>query len=62
MPSNEFLSPATVAQKLSVSVTTLRTWREAGTGPKFIRLGKVIRYRQEDLADWIVGASFGGAQ
>ena len=34
-------------------VSTLRYWRCAGGGPRFLKLGHVVRYRVEDLNDFI---------
>lgn len=41
------------AQILGLSVRTLERHRLAGTGPRYARLGHLIRYRQSDLEDWI---------
>ena len=41
------------AQYLSISLSTIRRRRRAGTGPEFYRIGKVIRYRREALEDYI---------
>ena len=38
------------AAHLSLSTHTLNKWRCQKRGPKFIRFGKSIRYRHEDLA------------
>ena len=37
----------------ALSVRTLERHRLAGTGPPYARLGRLIRYRQNDLKDWI---------
>jgi hypothetical protein len=44
-----FLTPDQVAQRYQVSEATLKEWRYKGTGPKFLRLRKRIRYRESDL-------------
>ena len=50
MAANEqqarLLRPGEVAQKLGVSVETLRRWRLAQTGPEFVALGNSghVRY------------------
>jgi predicted DNA-binding transcriptional regulator AlpA len=36
-----------------VKVQTLAVWRMQGRGPKFIRLGRLIRYRRRDLEAWL---------
>jgi len=44
-----------VANRLQVHVQTVKNWRVDGTGPKFVRLGngKLIRYRDDDIEEWI---------
>jgi predicted DNA-binding transcriptional regulator AlpA len=44
------------ARLLGLSVRTLERHRVAGTGPRFVRLGRLVRYREVDLADWVHGA------
>ena len=34
---------------LTVEPTTLEAWRCRGGGPAFLKLGKAVRYRDEDL-------------
>jgi predicted DNA-binding transcriptional regulator AlpA len=41
------------ARILGLSVRTLERHRLAGTGPRYARLGRLIRYRQSDLEEWI---------
>jgi predicted DNA-binding transcriptional regulator AlpA len=41
------------ARILGLSVRTLERHRIAGTGPRFARLGRLIRYRQNDLIEWV---------
>lgn len=51
-----FLKDTEVAEMINVSVYTLRTWRERGRGPKFIKAeGKrgVVRYSIDDVLKWI---------
>src|ERR1035437_9288588 len=49
----KLLSPSTLAAELDVSEHTLANWRSAGTGPAYARIGGLIRYRDNDVADWI---------
>jgi predicted DNA-binding transcriptional regulator AlpA len=37
------------AEFLAVAVKTLQAWRVRGGRPKFIKLGRSVRYRREDL-------------
>jgi len=42
-----------IASLLGFSGRTLERHRQAGTGPRFVRLGRLIRYRERDVAEWI---------
>lgn len=37
------------AKELNVQPSTLEAWRCRGGGPQFVKLGKAVRYRIEDL-------------
>ena len=41
------------AQLLDLRVKTLRRWRWAGKGPRFVKLGSAVRYRLADLDEFI---------
>jgi predicted DNA-binding transcriptional regulator AlpA len=41
------------AKKTGVSVSTLNKWRVAGFGPKFVKLGRRVLYRDEDIEAFI---------
>ena len=38
-----------VSAQLGIPVNTLRYWRQVGTGPASIKVGKHVRYRQSDV-------------
>lgn len=38
---------------LHVTVRTLRSWRTAGTGPKFSRIGRNVWYRKQRIDEFI---------
>jgi excisionase family DNA binding protein len=40
------------AKLLSLSVRTLERLRCSGLGPKFLKAGKCVRYRESDLEQW----------
>lgn len=42
-----------VAAYLKVSESTLSRWRSAGTGPPFIRMSGIARYRIEAVEVWL---------
>jgi excisionase family DNA binding protein len=41
------------SQVLGCSAAALRAWRRSGSGPRFFRAGRLIRYRFQDLDEWI---------
>lgn len=41
------------ANRLGLSVATLRAWRHRGQGPRFVRFGRAVRYLVEDMGDFI---------
>ena len=47
------LAEREVADMLGLSVATLRAWRHRGKGPRFLRLGRSVRYLPSDLADFV---------
>jgi len=47
------LTPTEVSDYLGVPVGTLANWRYQGRGPAFLRVGRHVRYRTEDLAAWV---------
>ena len=46
------MSRKEVADFLGMSPQTLGRWAWAKTGPKFSKLGKYARYREQDVPDW----------
>ena len=49
------LTEAEVAQRLSVSAPTLRSWRRRGVGPVFRRFGRAVRYMEHDVDRFVEG-------
>lgn len=47
------LTPDQVSEYLDVPLGTLANWRYQGRGPAFVRLGRHVRYRATDIAEWI---------
>jgi hypothetical protein len=45
----DLLDTVQAAELLGVSPGTLENWRAEGKGPKFRRVGRLIRYRRGDL-------------
>lgn len=51
----ELLTPQQTADFLQIAVITLQTWRALGTGPRFHRVGRQIRYNRADIEAWLAG-------
>lgn len=52
--SSPLLHSRDVAAYLKVSESTLSRWRSAGTGPPFIRMSGIARYRIEAVDAWLM--------
>lgn len=47
------MDPRAAASYLGVSVATLADWRCRGVGPKWLKVGRLARYRMSDLQLWL---------
>ena len=59
-PLETLLEEKELAQRLHVSLGTLRTWRTEGKGPRFHRIGQMIRYAPSDVKLWLLTRQSGG--
>lgn len=59
-PLEKLIEEKDLAESLQVSLGTLRTWRTEGKGPRFHRIGQLIRYSPSDVKDWLVSRQGGG--
>jgi predicted DNA-binding transcriptional regulator AlpA len=55
------LTEEEVALHLHVSLAALRRWRLEGRGPRFIKVSALVRYRPEELEQWLASRPTGGA-
>jgi predicted DNA-binding transcriptional regulator AlpA len=47
------LTESETARRLGVSISGLRKWRRNGSGPRFVRLGRLVRYLATDIQVWL---------
>ena len=47
------LDQAGAASRLGKSEGTLENWRWKGYGPRYVKIGGAVRYRQSDLDYWL---------
>jgi predicted site-specific integrase-resolvase len=52
-PAEELRTPLELAERLKIQPRTLQEWRSIGKGPSFLRVGRVIRYRESDIEKWL---------
>lgn len=55
------LTESEVADRLRVSLACLRRWRLERRGPRFLKVGSLVRYPAEELKHWIGSLPAGGA-
>jgi len=54
MQFDNMLNDREAAQLLGKRVQTLRNWRSLKRGPAYIKLGRSVKYRIEDLQEYIL--------
>ena len=53
MPDTQkHLSPEDLAEREGVPLGTVYTWNSVGTGPRFMKIGRHVRYRLADVIAW----------
>lgn len=64
MESNTLHDEREIAERLRISVSTLRNWRAAKRGPAFLKIGRrAVRYRWCDVEAFLAaGERDAGAQ
>ena len=51
--SSPLLNTSQVAEFLGIKKNTAEIWRVRGTGPKYVKFNRAVRYRIEDLEAYI---------
>ena len=49
---HRILTDIEVAERLGVSRFTVRSWRLKGVGPRFLKMGRAVRYRSQDVDEY----------
>ncbi|OFW11942.1 MAG: hypothetical protein A3H27_15830 [Acidobacteria bacterium RIFCSPLOWO2_02_FULL_59_13] len=49
-----------LARLIRVSVGTLRYWRVEGRGPRYRKVGQLVRYAPSDVLEWLNSRPSGG--
>jgi predicted DNA-binding transcriptional regulator AlpA len=51
--ASEWLDSRQLAAEIGVAAVTLKAWRAVGTGPAYVKVGRLIRYRRSAVAAWL---------
>ena len=49
----KLLTPSQLADWLDLSPNTVNQWRYLKRGPRFLKIGKNVRYSEEDVLEWL---------
>jgi len=49
----DLVDEVSLAGRLGVSRSTLQSWRYSSRGPRFIKVGRLIRYRNADVESYL---------
>lgn len=52
MTNSPWLSRQDLADRLGIPESTVKYWAVRGTGPKFAKFGRHVRYRITDVEAW----------
>lgn len=47
------LTESEASMRIGVSISGLRKWRKNGRGPRYLKLGRLIRYRSIEIQSWL---------
>lgn len=51
--TDPLIAPPSLAAELGVPESTLAQWRYLGRGPRYLKIGRHVRYRRSDITAWI---------
>jgi hypothetical protein len=53
MIASDLLTEEAAAKRLAIKIKTLQKWRVTGDGPRYVKVGRSVRYRVEELEAFI---------
>jgi excisionase family DNA binding protein len=51
--SSDWLSPEQLATEIQMPLPTVYGWRSKGIGPRGYKIGRHVRYRRQDVEEWL---------
>jgi predicted DNA-binding transcriptional regulator AlpA len=58
--NQEFTDERALGDWLNLSPITLQAWRRQGKGPRFFKVGRLVRYSVADVRAWLAANMRGG--
>lgn len=58
--TSDLVDEVTLAARLGVSRSTLQSWRYTGRGPRYLKVGRLVRYRNADIEAFLRAGVCGG--
>jgi predicted DNA-binding transcriptional regulator AlpA len=58
---SDLVDEVALAVRLGVSRSTLQSWRYVGRGPRYLKIGRLIRYRNADIEAFLRASTRGAA-
>ncbi len=55
----ELIDERALASRLGISRSTLQSWRYTGRGPRYLKVGRLIRYRGGDVDAFLTASARG---
>ena len=56
--SATILKPKQLSKHIKTPERTPERWRSTGEGPPFLRLGRMVAYREADVERWLASRTF----
>lgn len=53
VPIRDLIDERALAARLGVSCSTIQSWRYASRGPRFLKIGRLVRYRRSDVEEFL---------
>jgi predicted DNA-binding transcriptional regulator AlpA len=57
----QLLTESEAADLYRCTKAAMRRWRRENRGPKFYRIGRLIRYEASDLTEWLLAKAVAGS-
>ncbi len=50
---DELIDQRAMSKMLRITTKTAEAWRSRGCGPRYVKVGSLVRYRKSDIREWI---------